>query len=110
MKTENPLIERLNYPTTGAIERGEGEAIVEIPAKSNFDRFIDTLESAYRDLFENDPDYSYSASRCTPRGLAEKMTLSLRAGTGNKDGEGVKRACRAFGLKHTYKDISAFLS
>lgn len=35
----NPLLERLRYHVTGAIERGEAEAIVEVRAYAQFDRF-----------------------------------------------------------------------
>ena len=37
------------------------------------------------------------------------MTVGLAKGGANKDGEGIKRACKAVGIKHTYAAISAFL-
>lgn len=68
------------------------------------------LQRAYTDLFANDPQYSYSAARTTPSELAYKMTLSLAKGEANKDGDGIKRACKAVGIKYTYKAISEYLN
>ena len=68
------------------------------------------LSDAYADLFANDPEYAYSAARCRPSELAYKMTLGLCKGEANTDGEGIKRACKAVGIKHTYKAISAYLN
>jgi hypothetical protein len=72
-------------------------------------QFRDALAVAYADLFANNPDYSYSASKTTPTLLADKMTASAIAGSLNKDGEGVRRACVACGIPHTLKAISAFV-
>lgn len=76
----------------------------------NTTQFETALTEAYRDLFANDPEYAYSASRCTPESLAAKMTAGLATGAANKDGEGIKRACRAMKIPHTYKAIRAFLT
>jgi hypothetical protein len=72
--------------------------------------FETKLAEAYADLFKNDPDYAYSASRCTPEGLAAKMTAGLRTGAANHDGAGIKRACKAVGIKHTHKAIREYLA
>ena len=77
--------------------------------QSNLDKFTSALESAYVDLFVNDPEYSYCASRTTPQTLALRMASLLITADANKDGEGIKRACKACGIKQTYKAISAFL-
>lgn len=77
--------------------------------QSNLDKFTAALESAYVDLFANDPEYAYSASRTTPQALASRMASLLVTADANKDGEGIKRACKACGIKQTYKAISAFL-
>jgi len=77
---------------------------------TNVERFEAALADAYRDLFTNDPEYAYAATRSTPEALAAKMTASLAAGTANKDGEGVKRACKALGVKQTYAAIRPFLA
>ena len=77
--------------------------------QTNAQRFQELLTSAYSDLFKNDPEYAFSASRTTPEALAEKMTASLIAGTANKDGEGIKRTCKACGIKQTYSAIKEFL-
>ncbi len=76
----------------------------------NTARFRDALIDAYRDLFANDPDYAYSASRCTPESLADKMIPSLADGSANKDGKGIARACKVVGIKPTWKSIRAFLA
>ena len=76
----------------------------------NLDRFHEELTKHYADLFADDPE---SASRTTPYAYAElarKMTLGLNNGTANKDGEGIKRTCKALGINHTYKAIRAFLT
>lgn len=75
---------------------------------TNRETFETALVTAYTDLFANDPEYAYAASRTTPAALAAKMTAGLLTGSANKDGEGIKRACKACGIKHTYKAIQAF--
>lgn len=77
---------------------------------TNTERFRAELITAYTDLFANDAEYAYSAARCTPESLADKMLPGLVTGGANKDGAGIKRACKAVGIAHTYKAIRAFLS
>lgn len=76
----------------------------------NTAKFTNELENAYAFLFKNDSEYAYSASRNTPRELAEKMTAAFLKGSANKDGTGIKMACKALGIKQTMKAISAFLN
>ena len=76
----------------------------------NLDAFRDRLTIEYADLFKNDSEYSFAASRTTPEELSRKMTLGLDNGTANKDGDGIKRACKHFGIAHTYKAIRIFLN
>lgn len=80
-----------------------------IATQKNLDKFYEQLKTEYENLFKNDPEYAYSASKTTPADLASKMTLGLDNGSANKDGEGIKRTCKAFGIPHTYKAIRAFL-
>lgn len=75
----------------------------------NHDAFYERLTLEYTDLFVNDPDYAFAASRMSAQDLARKMTNSIAVGTANKDGEVIKRTCRHFGIPHTYKAIRAFL-
>ncbi len=75
----------------------------------NLEAFNARLELEYIELFKT-PEYSYSASMITPSALARKMTLGLDNGTANKDGEGIKRACKHFKIAHTYKAIRAFFN
>jgi hypothetical protein len=77
---------------------------------TNTEKFRIELERAYTHLFQSDPDYAYAASRNTPQGLAEKTTSAFMERAANKDGKGVKIACKTLGIKHTYKGIFSFLS
>lgn len=76
----------------------------------NKETFMDTLTKEYEYLFENDPEYAFSASRTMPRQLAARMTEGLRAGTANKDGKGIKKTCQKLGIAYTYKAIKEYLS
>lgn len=75
---------------------------------ANQTKFNAALAVAYSDLFAK-PEYAYAAACNTAQELADKMTASFIAGTANKDGEGVKRACKACGIKYTYTGIDTFL-
>jgi hypothetical protein len=76
---------------------------------TNTERFKAALTLAYQDLFATDEEYAYAAARTTPEALAEKMTSGLLTGSANHDGTGIRRACKAVGIKHTRKAIVAFL-
>lgn len=90
----------------------------------NVAKFRAALEVAYVDLFANHPDYSAHGrpqvlhgnvgstvlAATTPASLAQKMTVGLIAGKAHHGGEGIKRACKAVGIKHTRKAILAFLT
>ena len=77
---------------------------------TNYQRFVDELTKAYADLFANDPEYAYAAARNTPEGLAAKMAAGLADESANLDGAGIKRACKACGIRQTYKAIRPFLA
>ena len=77
--------------------------------QENLDAFYERLTLEYEDLFKNNPEYSYSSQRITPAELARKMTLGLENGSANKDGDGIKRTCKYFGITHTYVAIREFL-
>jgi tryptophan synthase alpha subunit len=76
----------------------------------NLNIFKQHLTTAYVDLFANDPEYAYSASRKTPEQLADCIANGLATSDTSKDGEGIKRACKAVKIKQTYKEIKAFLN
>lgn len=78
--------------------------------QENLDLFYSKLKAEYEYLFVNDPEYAYSAAHISPADLARKMTLGLDCGLANKDGDGIKRVCKALGIPHTYKAIRAFLA
>ncbi len=68
------------------------------------------LFSAYTDLFKCDPAYAFVGTRTTPADLADRMVQALASGTANIEGEGIRRACRAVGIKHTRKAIRDYLA
>lgn len=72
-------------------------------------QFRKALETAYADLFANNADYAYSASKTTPAELAKRMLNAASSGSINIDGEGVKRACVACGIKHTLRAVLEFI-
>ena len=74
----------------------------------NKTKFQIELEKQYINLFKT-PAYKFIATRTTPFALAEKMTKSLVAGTGDKEGEGVKMTCKQLGIKCTCKAIKEYL-
>lgn len=77
---------------------------------TNRERFQAELEKAYQDLFANDPEYAYARARTTPAALAAKMAAGLADSSANKDGAGIKRACKACGIKQTYKAIGEYFN
>lgn len=76
---------------------------------TNRDQFQNELEKAYVFLFEHDSDYAYSKAKTTPQALAAKMTEALITGDANHDGAGVRKACRAVGIKPTRTAIRTYL-
>lgn len=76
--------------------------------QAQFDRFCTILASQYRWLFTTE-EYSLAAARYTPEEMARKMTCGLAAGTASKDGEGIKRTCKALGIAYSYKAIREYL-
>ena len=75
---------------------------------SNKKRFQIVLTGQYEYLFSL-PNYAIAAARYTPAQLAEKMVTGLLDGSADKDGEGIKRTCKALGIKQTYTAIKLFL-
>ena len=76
---------------------------------TNKQKFQLELENQYEILKEKDFDYKAILSNISPKELAEKMTNALNKGSGNKDGKGIKRTCKALKIKYTYKDIKEYL-
>lgn len=75
----------------------------------NAQYFQTVLSDQYRQLFET-PAYAVVAAKTSPEALAAKMLAGLADGSADKSGEGVVRACKALGIKHTYKAIAAYLA
>jgi hypothetical protein len=78
--------------------------------ESHVELFQGVLAKVYSDLFVSDPEYAYSASKTTPDVLAAKMTAGLKTGGANHNGTGIRRACKAVGIKPTLTAIMAFLN
>ncbi len=78
-------------------------------AQSNTDKFYAVLAAKYESLFKTDTEYEYAARFNSPEELARKMVNCLAAGTGNKDGKGIKLTCKELGIPYTYKGIRAYL-
>ena len=91
-------------------ERQKVADLLNAAAQANKKRFRSELVIAYRELFSTDPDYAFAAARMTPEALAEKMIAGLVDGSANHDGSGIKRACKAVGIKHTRTAIRAYLA
>jgi hypothetical protein len=68
------------------------------------------LLSAYTDLLQYDPAYALAGARTTPTDLADRMVQALANGTANIEGEGIRRACRAVGIRQTRKAIRDYLT
>ena len=78
---------------------------------ANREKFKAELTAAYARLFESDPEtYGMARARYSPAELAAKMTAGLADGSANKDADGVRAACKACGIRNTYRDIKAFLA
>lgn len=80
------------------------------PLTPNQEYFKNALTAVYADLFANDPEYAYSASRITPAELADKMTRGILSGSANHTGTGIRRACKKVGIKHTRKAMCEFFT
>ena len=75
---------------------------------TNFERFAEEfrrqLEIAMR---EHPEDYMRGVTASV---IADRMIEAFKARTYNKDGRAVRATCKVLGVKHTYRDINAFLS
>ncbi len=72
-------------------------------------KFTVILADQYQQLFEL-PQYTAAARKHLPLGLAEKMVAGILDGTASIDGDGIKRTCKALGIKNTHKAIKEFLN
>ena len=76
---------------------------------TNRDRFKVFLVTDYTDLLHT-PAYAAAAAKHTPESLADAMIAGLANGSADKEGAPVKRACKALGIKHTYKALREYLT
>lgn len=75
---------------------------------TNKQRFVTILTDQYTQLFAL-PEYKMAAVRYNPAAMAEKFTNGLIDGSSSNNGDGVKRTCKALGIKCTYKAIKEYL-
>jgi hypothetical protein len=68
------------------------------------------LLEAYTELFKCDANYRFVGTRTTPADLARDMVQALAKGSASLEGEGIKRACRAVGIKPTRKAVMTYLN
>jgi hypothetical protein len=76
---------------------------------TNRDRLLAELTAQYTRLFQT-PSYQVAASHTTPERLAARMLIGLETGEASNTGDGVKAACKALGIKHTYAAIREYLA
>lgn len=77
----------------------------------NYAKFYNVYLPILKDCIQNDNDYCYAKANCTDiEALAHKMVIGLVSGSANKDGKAIKQACKALGIKHTYKAIREFIT
>ena len=77
--------------------------------QTKVDIFKAELIKQYHNL-KDDPEYLAVFLKMPPEELAYKMMAAFEKGSANKDGKGIRRTCKALGIKHTYKAINAFLN
>ena len=74
-------------------------------------KFKEVLLQHYLVLFET-PEYALAKAMQDPAEMAGSMVAGLARTppTANKDGEGIKRTCKALGIPYTYKAIKEYLT
>jgi hypothetical protein len=58
--------------------------------------------------YENNPK-AYAYDQDDIPNVLNNMRNAFRNGSFNKDSESIKATCKAFKIKHTYKDIQRFI-
>ena len=75
---------------------------------SNFDTFAQVYtEELEKAVLKYPEEYTWPVE--TVPTVAAKMVQAFRAGTYNKDSRAIKATCKRLNLKHTYKEINAYL-
>jgi len=73
----------------------------------NQQRFADLYRfNLRRAVVERPDDYRFIADKVDE--VADKMIAAIARGSANKDGYAFKETCKALGIPHTYKAISAY--
>lgn len=76
---------------------------------NNFDTFAQTYaEELEKAVLKFPEEYTWPVENVPT--VAAKMIQAFRAGTYNKDGRAIKAVCKRLNLKHTYKEINAYLA
>ncbi|GMV81451.1 MAG: hypothetical protein AMXMBFR7_26350 [Planctomycetota bacterium] len=76
---------------------------------SRLDEWMAAYEKHLTDCVREMPgDYAFGVDRVPV--IAERMRAAFRDRSYHHDGPAIKRTCKQFGIKNTYKAIEAFLS
>ena len=76
--------------------------------QEKLNKFMEAYEKALTEAVMNyNEEYRYPVED-VPR-VAAKMRIAIENGTYHHVGRGFKGACKALGIKHTYKAINAYL-
>lgn len=105
LESGNLLITSTDFATVLHPEEG----IAVIRDRTNQEKFRAALIDAYEDLFAHDASYTLTSRLNTPESHADKIIAGLIRGAAHKNGSGVKRACKAVGIKNTYEAIEEYL-
>ena len=75
---------------------------------TNMDRFIEEYRKALAHIVATEPgEFAWPASELET--VLERMEKAFRARTFNHDGKGIRRACKALGIKTTRTAILAYM-
>jgi hypothetical protein len=75
---------------------------------TNFDNFAQVYTEELEKAVKNFPEeYAWPVENVPT--VAAKMVQAFLAGTYNKDSRAVKATCKRLSIKHTYKEINAYL-
>jgi hypothetical protein len=72
------------------------------------DQFIETYKQELIRSHNADPT-SYAWPLSELDAVFERMRIAILRGSFNKDSVAFRRTCKRLGIKHTYRDIKAFI-
>ncbi len=76
--------------------------------QTNFNKFVAEYHTQLTNAVTKYPsEYAFGLEK-VPQ-VVDNMTVAFKNATYNKDGRAIKTTCKILGIKHTYKDINAYL-